>query len=1196
MVKGLKMVSAKDWLVGMLGKRGLQSPDGRMLFKYRLVKEEYLAARDVLRQLWQTSTSASEFLGSRATCGLFVLYASEWWRREYVGGPWRWTPIVQSFALPNETLSTQDRTEALIRGIHHWRHLPGSEGKKYFGVLVAHGGLPLCLIAQGGSKVRAVLSSALKLALRYRWDQAGIEQAITERAIELSQPLRHREIYALMARIVVVILELRNDFSLAGVTNPTAVLDAKEPHWRDRFPLSLDETATHQLLTGLVDEAAQQNTLVTANSFRVERRLREISDGSFEISSSVRHPTEMQSDVFASVLGMDAEAIPRYFTVDVQLEDRQPLCDGRQVLGSVIATVNLAPRHPQWKGPESCKEHLLHVCSPAGELTDGALSIPGGNAVSLDDPWIFTQRDEQFVLVSTGSVRLPEPDALIVCTARWHIELSGPGAKVKPLGKCTGFENDLHVFEVRGDVRIVGDGTTFRLRTGQATQAPDQLAWEGRRLTFQTSSLPVFTGMPSLNRYSAEGTRTRILPAQLKWFVGGRPDCEVVDPARASGPMDVWLMDGEERQVRFRLAILDSAARVSFKSGKSEREGAVDFVGWGAAQLSVDSEVIDWSCTSTASGKQLQLLVAQQPPQTFVALAKWPGSPLEARFTMPFPATGGRFFGADGEALVQDAVLPLHAMQGARFRVFDHNPQTPKRYKVRLTLNSSPGIGDAVRLESEHEVFLDRDGKGEVRLIDLQDPVQRLMGFSDELDASICASLHVGLAQLCRIHIHRYAAAMECSPKEARLSEDVLARLDLETLARIELCAHAFTFAGDQPFIVKQSVSDGTPTGVWKTGDLDAKRAPWLLVPTAGSSLQFRPALWLPAPATEEAISMETPRCPLGEAMAVAEADERFVRLTEVIAEMTSDFFHVSWSLLEQNLTALRHLPLASFDSWRAVALSPAASVACALRLTCPDTDLVGLIRQLRDELGLVWELTSMMLWSETARRLRLFYAQTLGEDLCLQVYPGFYKVRAMLLSTELPGLSLPIQLTLLDAGVQPTAEVINGMRKVSMPWKGMADELWSGPDSLIQKLLLRAHSSETSWPNFNLSAQAIEAFSDTASVELGRKAAAHLKEWLWLSDGRADHRRDVANIPVICALWSVAEVPPEWWESRDKALALKRIRGFDPLWFEAAYRQALLVFLAAGINQTIKGPTVTSGLPSGAVRHRVSASGIKVN
>jgi glucose dehydrogenase len=59
----------------------------------------------------------------------------------------------------------------------------------------------------------------------------------------------------------------------------------------------------------------------------------------------------------------------------------------------------------------------------------------------------------------------------------------------------------------------------------------------------------------------------------------------------------------------------------------------------------------------------------------------------------------------------------------------------------------------------------------------------------------------------------------------------------------------------------------------------------------------------------------------------------------------------------------------------------------------------------------------------------------------------------------------------------------------------------------------------------------------------------------------------DVANVPVICALWSVAEVPLDWWQLKEKALALKRIRGFDPLWFEAAYRQAILVFIAARLS-----------------------------
>lgn len=1163
------MLNAKDWLVEMLGKRGLSSPDGRMLFKYRLTPEEYVSAREVLHAAWLASSNSAQFLGARTTCALFVLYAAEWWRRDYAGGPWRWTPIVQSFALADEALPAQDRTHALIRGIHHWKHLPGSEGKKYFGVLVAHGGLPMRLISQGGSKIRAVLSSALRLALRYRWDEAGIEAAIAERAGELSQPLRHAEICALMARIVVVILELRHEFSLAGLANPIGTLDAKDPLWRDRFPLSLDAVAAQQLLSGLVDEAARPLAAAGANGFRVERLLRATTEGRFELHSFVRHPSAMAADVFASTFALGNRDVPRYFTVDVQVNDRQPLCIGRQILGSESATLSLVPRHPQWRGEEACREHLMYVCSPAGELTDGAMPATGGAAISPEDPWIFAQRDEQSVLVSTGSARLPEQEAVVVCAASWRLELAGPGSIVRPLGKCIGLGIDLDVFSIVGDVRIIGHGATYRLRTGQGTNAPSQYVWEGRRLAFQTSSLPIYAGAPKLYRYSADGERARVLSAQLKWYVGGQQDRPIDDPARALGPVDVWLMDGEERQVRFKLAILDPTARVNFRSGSSEREGSLTFVGWGTAEISVASEGIEWNCSQVDLGKRISLTVEDRPPQSVGVSMKWVGSLREVDLTLPFPATGGRFFGPLGEALPHDATLPLLSMQGARLRVFDQNPQAPKQYKVRLTLDSSRTARGTPRLESEHDIHLDRDGTGEVRLIDLQIPAQRLMGFSDELDASVSMSLHAGPTSLGRINITRYAAALSSSPVEFWLSEANLSLLTPKILAQIQLCAHAFTHVGCAPVVIDQVVSEETPTGVWPTTMLDERLAPWLLAPTVESPVQLRPVLWVPTQNTEAESPEKSSRCPLGEAMAIGDADERFVQMSEVIAEMSVDFAHSSWRLLEQNLAALRHLPLASLDSWRAVARNPAAAVACALRLECSDSERLGLVRQLRDELGFVWELTSIAMWSDAANRLKPYYALSLGEDLCAQVFPSFFAARVMSLSSEIPALTLPMQLTLLDVGAAPTADVISGMRQTSRPWKVVADELWKGPDSLVQKLLLRAHSSDITWPNLGLARQAMSAFSDAVPEELSSLAVAHLKDWLWLPDGRPDHRLDVANVPVICALWSVAEVPLDWWQLKEKALALKRIRSFDPLWFEAAYRQAILVFMAAGLSSS---------------------------
>jgi hypothetical protein len=1163
------MTSAKDWLAQMLAGRQLDRPDGRMLFQYRLTQAEYGTLREVLAAASTAGLTDAGFLKDREACALFVMYASEWWRREYAGGAWRWTPIVQSFAKVSGVIPPMDRTNAIIRGISYWRHLPGSEGKKYFGVLVAHGGLPMRLISQGGGKVSAVLSSALRLALRYRWDEANIQAAIAERAEELIHHLRHEEIYSLMARMVSTVLELKREFGLNGVTNPVSLLDTKDSSWRERFPLAVDDAVAQQLLVGLVQEASQQSTTAGSGEFRVERNLRPVTDQLFEISSLVRHPRVIDADVLASIFGLNSDAVPRYFTIDAQVGDRQPLCDGRQVLGADSATVSLAARHPHWRGEAACQEHLLLFRGPTGDLTEGPIAIPGGATISPDEPWVFVRRDEQLLLASTGNARIPEEEVVLIYPSGWRIELIGPNSVVRPLGHCLFKEIRLEVVSVVGDVRVVDGSTAYRVRTAQSTSAPDQYVWEGRRLPYQASPWPVFLGPPKLYCHSADGERTRVNLAQLQWHTGGQPDQRVVDAAHARGPLDVWLVKDGERHTRFRIIVLEPAARIAFSSGATESEGAVTLVGWRHADASVLGDRCAWAASKITDGVRIDLKANGSPPQSVNLLVKWPGSVREVRLPLPFPATGGRFFDGHGDPIPRDSRLSFRNIAGVRMRVFDHNPQAPKKYRVRLTLEVPHATGRVPRLESEHDIPLLRDGTGEMRLLDLQTPIQRLMGFSDELDAGVYAALYAGTTSVTRIHVTRYDATLVKDGATWRLTEEDLALLDSDSLRRVQLCARPIAHADGDTIRVVQSESEGVPTGLWSVLSLKSPEAPWLLFPAADSTILFRPVLWMPAADLADPLHEQRESCALGQAMKLGDPEIRASQIAQVIEDMSVDFAHPSWTLLESNLAALRHLPLNCLDTWRVIARSPAAAVACVLRLGCSESELAELVGRLRDELGFVWELTSFDMWNQSAKRIRPYYAQLLGEDLCAQVFPSFLRSRVTLLSTELPALSLPIQLTLLDAGVEPTQELIDSTRQIRGSGSRLADDLWKGADSLAQRLLFRAHSADADWPNLGLVQPALSGFQAAVSEATWHLVHVHAKSLFWLPDGQRDHKFDIANVPVVCALWSVTAAPLDWWtSSKDKSLALKRIRAFDPLWFEASYRQAVLACLAMGIVQ----------------------------
>jgi len=56
----------------------------------------------------------------------------------------------------------------------------------------------------------------------------------------------------------------------------------------------------------------------------------------------------------------------------------------------------------------------------------------------------------------------------------------------------------------------------------------------------------------------------------------------------------------------------------------------------------------------------------------------------------------------------------------------------------------------------------------------------------------------------------------------------------------------------------------------------------------------------------------------------------------------------------------------------------------------------------------------------------------------------------------------------------------------------------------------------------------------------------------------------------VLCALWCALDLPLDWWRDSGNRLALQRLRAFDPLWFEDAYRHAFAACIGFGLIEPI--------------------------
>ena len=111
-----------EFLNDFLNKRNLPFPDGRMLYAYQMNQREYLELKEKLNELCQNEELV-DLLRNKDFSRCFVLYASEWWKREYSGGVWSWEPIFKTIS--NDEIKThqvQVRSRAITEALEYWKY------------------------------------------------------------------------------------------------------------------------------------------------------------------------------------------------------------------------------------------------------------------------------------------------------------------------------------------------------------------------------------------------------------------------------------------------------------------------------------------------------------------------------------------------------------------------------------------------------------------------------------------------------------------------------------------------------------------------------------------------------------------------------------------------------------------------------------------------------------------------------------------------------------------------------------------------------------------------------------------------------------------------------------------------------------------------------------------------------------------
>ena len=1108
-----------DWLETFLACRRLRRPDGRALYAYRCTGEEFASLAEALSRNPPHGGSTSDML-IRA----FVLYAAEWWQREYDGSQWAWEPLLESVGWGGVHYS--DLYEPVRRAWGWWKvdlvRLPTSI--RYLGTFACQGGLPLALVGHGHNSVTRYLRAMLKHTAAYRrFVEDPIELARDQQHLLRPPTLRRDYVFRLAADLIEAVLDLQDD---AQDEDPINTLDLARPDWRHTMPLDLEDERARDLLTGLLREAGRDR-MSPADDFRVERFLRRTGIG-WRLGARVRLPASISADVLARRLGVRADELPPHMQV----------CTGGEstrVVGWYAARSDDFLLARDTRGPTE-----LWDAQAAGEVRlrfrardwigEPVLPYRGGALGEL--PWVFRIGDD-YAFVGEGSVANRSPELLVLvpdgCASDRGDAISDP--PIRGSEEATR-RADVQVRILDRTLWRISERTAIETESGHCVISPssgqaaeDEYRLSGRRFHGFESAWPLFCGPPALRLARAEQPARAVPASEVEWRQTG-DDWR----SRPTG-FGLWevrhLRAGELRHFG-RVGILPERFDCAIEPGSDMKQGHLLLTGGVSVRVAGhDPEAV---VTARTEGDAVRVQVAAKDEVTSPARVKlhlhWPGA-AELAVEAPFPGQGGRLL-REGQPLNRG--LAVDELYGVRAMAL--SADGTQKFWLEGELRAED-LGGLVRVAYFRRPLLRAGVTHELPLIDVRARIGLLLSASSSSDARIDLRI-VDRFQRCHdtAQVSRFAATLECEPDRSRVSvsptviDDYVPTFGAMPLAR----------PGDDPVLLAPIGPADAPNGAVLPHDLNLSE-PWLVVMRHDERVRVRPVR-IDEPIGPGACSglgsSESPR--LAEVLSIAEWELRTEEIAAVMDDMLtagdSEPGEEEWSFLTDSLLRAEGLPATALDLCRVLVTKPRLLVRSLFRLESTPRQLLW---QLERELPFSWLLIRRDVWWSEAKRA----FDRLREQLAGVIDGDHDRIAREHVEKILD--EGADRLPALDTVCTDVATRLEGGRLSDVFFEKLREER---NKQTTEQIRLRASLDD--WPR-----------GDGRHEWIQELEAGELLDQLGMWQDPAEHptRQPIFDTPIAAAWCCFLSKPTD-----RTVFLVKHIRAHDPEWFDIAYSTAWFV------------------------------------
>jgi len=915
---------------------------------------------------------------------------------------------------------------------------------------------------------------------------------------------RQKAIYSLLSDIAWTIVQLKQ--LLTEDADPIVRLDRVAPGWRERFPLPLDESDGRSLVENLVREAARIKVEKTVVALPVERTLEPTEDGKWALRSRIDLPTNLDFRIITKLFGASEADLPLFAELSLEAGEKRGSTVLRKMAG--VGSYRVARTPWGFSHDAAAQEHLLHLAAPDGRTW--SVTAIKGFALDEDLPWVFLDDGGGLRFWRQGNGGIPSEQGVLLASKGTELVIGDSESSIDQIGECIDLDRELHRFG--GTILASTPSGSFKIRTNQPSEE-ESFEWKGDRLWLPKSSPSmIFRGMPSVYSVSEDGA-THKLSGELGCSLLGNSEI-----AARIGPLDLRYPSSGSHRCRTKAVIIEPEAKLKF-GAQSTSSGWIDFVHWGVCHAESDTPGLEVYTSSENGTLRVGLTAAGGTPPAQVQLRLyWSYTTVPATLTLPFPAQGVRVLNAKGEELSNGSNLAVQQLNGCRLILVGAAQQQVKFLTLRakrknihrkFAIHISPGsFSTEIRLSDyrsdiSHLLTIDEDPDSTVLLT---------AGTADKDVLSIVITPHEGNVELCGDSLRvLIGTADPVHAPAARL-------LRLET-------------PGDEP--IELTPSESGNLGEWQLDLNGLSTGTWLVYPSKGSSLAFRPTSF-PVAASDHEWDSE-----FATVIGTPNEQERWPRIDALVEALSLDLSHPSWFDVEQLASQTGHLPLATFDLWRRFARSSRAMAALAFRagnLSFQFLERFGM------ELPFAWETVAYRDWKAAAELFR---------DDCCARYSGDETVFGVLFRDRIEELiafdnSLFYLLNILRSQL-----LLEWEDEVRMLRAAGLQNLLSGEHGPLMRLR-RSHGENEEWP--------------VEFVPFLRECRQDPRIVGYMVPDRLGFQDGVINVPLLVAA-QVAEGSVSCWFKRpDNVHLLRNVRAFDPEWFESAYNLTIQRCLAHGL------------------------------